>query len=163
MRQHLRTAHHARRGIALLDVIVGSIMLAVGLAVVISLTSRSLASQTDGERRLVAGWLADELLNMVIVEGPVEYPRMYDTTGQFYAPFEQYFYEVDIRDLGEGQPYRVTATVGWYTGHGGEGKNISIQTLIAERKGDPEQLRAPKERVDREERHYQRRFGEPDA
>jgi hypothetical protein len=157
MVMRVRTNHH--RGIALLDVIIGSIMLGVGLAVVISLSSRSLATQTDGERRLVASWLADELLNMVLVEGPVLYPRMYDTTGQFYPPFEEYYYEVDIRDTGVGQPYRVTATVGWNVGSGG-GEYITIQTFIAERLGEQDQLREPKEFIDREQRHYERRFGE---
>lgn len=147
-----------RRGIALLDVIIGSVMLGVGLAVVISLASRSLAMQADGERRLVAGWLADELLTMVLVEGPREYERQYDTTGRFYPPFENYYYEVEIREVGTDMPFRVTATVGWYTStHDGE--YVAIQTYIAERRGDPEQPREPKEIVDREQIHYERRFG----
>jgi len=156
-RQTVRT-RSGRRGIALLDVIIGSVMLGVGLAVVISLSSRSLARQTDGEKRMVAGWLADELLSMVLVEGPINYGRQYDTTGRFYPPFEDYHYDVDIREMGVGQPFRVTATVGWYTSAYG-GENVSIQTYIAERLGDPVQPRAPEERIDREQIHYERRFG----
>ncbi len=41
--------HHRRRGVALLDALVGGAMLGVGLAVVLSVTSRSLSTQTDGE------------------------------------------------------------------------------------------------------------------
>ena len=148
-----------RRGIALLDVIIGAVMLGVGLAVVVSLSSRSLAVQTDGEKRMVAGWLADELLTMVLVEGPVEYGKQYDTSGRFYEPFEDYFYELDIRETGVGQPYRVIATVGWYTSTY-DGENVSIETYIAPRLGDPEQPRTPREFVDREQIHYERRFGE---
>lgn len=156
-----RPIHHRnpRRGAALLDVIIGSMMLGVGLAVVVSLSSRSLALQTDGEKRMVAGWLADELLSMVLVEGPVNYGRQYDTSGRFYPPFEDFYYEVEIREMGVGQPYRVTAVVGWYTSTYG-GENVSIQTYIAERMGDPVQPRAPEERLDREQIHYERRFGE---
>ncbi len=147
-----------RRGVALLDVIIGSVMMGVGLAVVISLASRSLALQTDGEKRMVAGWLADELLNMVLVEGPMEYARQYDTTGRFYPPFEDFYYEVDIREAGVGQPFRVIAHVGWYTSPR-DGERVSIETFISERLGDPDQPREPAERVDRERIHYERRFG----
>lgn len=153
-----RCDRRGRRGIALLDVIIGSVMLGVGLAVVVSLSSRSLARQTDGEKRMVAAWLADELLNMVLVEGPINYGRQYDTTGRFYPPFEDYYYDVDIREMGVGQPHRVVATVGWYT-DAYSGENVSIETYIAERMGDPVQPRAPEERVDREQIHYERRFG----
>lgn len=157
-RKDVAHARRRRRGIALLDVIIGSVMLGVGLAVIISLSSRALARQTDGEKRLVASWLADELLSMVLVEGPTNYARQYDTTGRFYEPFDDYYYEVDIHDMGVDQPFLVTAIVGWYTS-AYDGENVSVQTYIAERRGDPEQPRQPAERVDREQIHYERRFG----
>ena len=56
-----------RKGIALIDVIIGSVMLAVGLAVVISMSSRSLLRQSNAERQITASWLADELLTMALV------------------------------------------------------------------------------------------------
>ena len=83
-------ASRARRGFALVDVIIGGVLLAVGLAVIISLNSRSLANQVDGERQLTASWLADELLSMVLVNGPVDYPKMNDTSGRFEPPFEEF-------------------------------------------------------------------------
>lgn len=151
-----------RRGIALLDVIIGTVMLAIGLAVVISLTSRSLASQSDGERRLVASWLADELLAMVVVEGPEDYPKLYDTSGRFGPPFDGYSYDLNIEYTGVITPFRVTATIEWETGQANQ--QIQVQTLVAPRREEDEQeiLREPPEPLDRETRDYERLFGSPD-
>jgi Tfp pilus assembly protein PilV len=149
-----------RRGVALIDVIIGAVMLGVCLAVLISLTGRSLASQTDGEKRVIASWLIDEIFAMVLIEGPIEYARRYDRIGRFYKPFDEFGFEVQIEDLGPGNPHRVTASVGWESMRGVQ--SITAQTLIAERLGDPDQPRKPKERVDRETRHYERIFGPPE-
>jgi len=135
------------RGIALFDAIIGSMLLAVGLAVVISLTTRSLRTQSDGERQMTAAWLADEYLNMVLVEGPVDYPKLYDNSGYCEYPFEEFQYDVNIEDQGIHLPFRVTATIRW-PGSSGE-RSVQVQTLISERGGDPNQPRAPKEMVDR--------------
>ena len=94
-----------------MDVIVGGVILGIGISAILSVTSRSLARQTDGEKRMVAAWLADELLNMVLVEGPVRYPQLYDTNGVFYEPFRDFAYDVNIEDQGIGVPFEVTATV----------------------------------------------------
>ncbi len=140
-----------RRGVALLDALVGGAMLGVGLAVVLSVTSRSLSTQADGEKRLAAAWLADELLTMVLVEGPDTYPMLYDTSGSFGSPFEAFTYDVGIESLGRGAPYRVSAVVRWADR---ERDAIRVETLIALRNGEPEQPREPFEPVDRLERYY---------
>ena len=70
MVNRITNAHH--RGLALIDVIIGSSMLAIGLAVIISMSSRSLIRQGDAERQITASWLADELLTMALVVGPDE-------------------------------------------------------------------------------------------
>jgi hypothetical protein len=141
-----------RRGIALADAIIGGVMLGIGLSVVLSVASRSLAMQTDGEKRLTAAWLADELLTMVLVEGPDQYPLLYDTSGGFAPPFEDFTYEVDIDTPDRGMPYRVAAIVRW-----GARSNdaIVVDTLIALRLGEAEQLREPNEPVDRDARYYE--------
>jgi len=148
----LRLRAH-RRGIALMDAIIGAVILGVGLAVVISISSRALARQTDGERRTTAAWLADELLNMVIVEGPVDYPKAYDLTGRFDAPFQDFYYELNLDDQGLGLPFRVTAFVRWEAG--ARWNEATVQTLIAVHGGDPiMDQRAPLEPVDREARWH---------
>lgn len=144
-----------RRGLALIDVVVGGLMLGVGLSVVLSVASRAIARQTEGEKRMVASWLADELLNMVLAEGPEDYPAVHDTEDAFGAPFEEYSYTVDIESLGRSEPYRVTATVSWP----GRAVNfVEVQTIIAAHQGEPIQLREPYEPVDRDARY----FGEDD-
>jgi general secretion pathway protein I len=144
------TRHARTRGFSLVDVMIGSVMLAIGLAVIISLNSRSLANQVEGERQLTASWLADELLSMVMVDGPVDFPKLNDVSGQFEEPFEDFRYDVDIEDKGISEPFLVTALVKW-DGAGGERK-VQVQTLIAERGGEPGEPRAPAEMIDREER-----------
>ncbi len=61
-----------RRGVALMDAIVGGVMLGIGLAVILSLASRAMAMQANGAKQITAAWLADDLLAMVLVEGPVD-------------------------------------------------------------------------------------------
>src|SRR5688572_17688098 len=121
--------HHSRhRGMALIDVIVGGMLLAISLAVVISLATRSLAMQTDGEKRLIASWIADECLNMVLIEGPINYPRLYDNSATCDYPFDQFEYDIYIEDQGVNAPHRVTATVRWPSGTSYQ--EIKVQTLI---------------------------------
>jgi Tfp pilus assembly protein PilV len=152
----------SRRGAALIDVIIGAIMLGIGLSVIISVSSRSLAMQNDGERRMVAAWLADELLNHVVIEGPEEYRRNVDLRGEYGAPFEGYSYEVQIEDIGLNMPFRVTVTVSWPSGRAMQ--QVQVQTLIAEKRGEmfEEHRREPDVMLDREQWHYERRFGPED-
>ncbi len=147
-----RTRTTTRRGIALMDVILGALMLGVGLTVIVSLASRSISLQAQSQRQLTAAWLVDELLAMVLVEGPVNYPKLYATDGQFDFPFEDYEYEVQIDDIGLRQPFRVTAFVRWP--HGADFRQVEAQTYIAQRLGDPNQIRMPLEPIDRIGRYY---------
>lgn len=148
-----------RRGAALIDVMVGAIMLGIGLSVIISISSRSLAVQNDGERRMVAAWLADELLNHVLIEGPIDYRRNVDLRGEYAPPFDAYSFEVAIEDIGLNMPFRVTATISWPSGRSIQ--QIQVQTLLAEKHGDmfEEHRREPDVMLDREQWYYERRFG----
>lgn len=152
----------SRSGFALIDVIVGSVILGIGLAVVISLSSRSLATQNEGERQLVAAWLADELLNMVLVEGPDDFPRHHAMRGGYDPPFDDYSYEMSIDQRAEGEAYRVTVHIQWDAVRGpGE---LALRTYIAPRLGKDEMdawdlLREPIEFIDREQRHHWRIYG----
>lgn len=142
-----------RRGIALADAIIGGVMLGAGLAVVLSVTSQATRRQIDGEHRLTAAWLADELLAMVLVEGPEEFDMQYDTSGRFDEPFGDFFYEIDIEDIGRDLPYAVTAMVSWESGPGV--KTVTVETRIAQAKIEEPELREPYEAVDREARYYE--------
>lgn len=142
----------ARRGFALVDVIIGGVLLGVGLAAVISLSAQALRSQTDGEKQMIASWLADEYLSMVLVEGPVNYRKAFDLNGQCEPPFEEFEYDVNIEDLGIGVPMRVTATIRW--DGAGNTRQVQVQTLLADRGAEPNGPRAPFEFIDRLNRWY---------
>lgn len=149
----IRRQHRARRGVALLDVLIGGIMLGIGLAVIMSVTTRALARQTDGEKRMAAAWLADELLNMVLMEGAEEYPRQHDTHGSFKEPFDDFGFEVIIDDQGLGVPYRVTAIVRWPADR--PFNEIAVETLVAPRRGAEDQPeREPLEPIERDARYF---------
>lgn len=141
-----------RRGFALVDVIIGGVLLGVGLAAVISLSAQALRSQTDGEKQMIASWLADEYLSLVLVEGPVNYRKAFDLNGRCDPPFDEFDYDVNIEDLGIGVPMRVTATIRW-DGAGGD-RQVQVQTLLADRGVEPNGPRAPYEFIDRLNRWY---------
>lgn len=148
----LRRPPRARRAMALVDVIIGGVMLAIALSVLIALTTRSLAAHTDGEKRLVASWLADELLNMVVTLGPDVWPKVNDEAGTFEAPFDEFTYDVSLDFLGDSHPYKVIASVNW---EGNRAEPIYVETFIAVRKGEAFAPRAPLEPLDREARYFE--------
>ena len=141
-----------RKGIALIDVIIGSAMLAVGLAVVISMSSRSLARQANAEKQITASWLGDELLSMILIIGPDEYAKSYTKQDRFDTPFEDFSYEITIEDDSFYMPLKVVATISWDAVGGTH--SIDMETMIARRHGDPVD-RTPAESVDREARYWE--------
>lgn len=153
---------NARHGVVLLEVIVAAIVLALGMTVVISLSTQSMSRQIQGERRMTAAWLADELLSMVVVEGPRNFANAEPMgwigedarDGYFPPPFDDYSYELDLEAVGDYQPYMVTATVKWMDGV--RQKSLAINTRIAPRQGEEEEElpREPMEPLDRESRYY---------
>jgi Tfp pilus assembly protein PilV len=147
-------AARSRRGAALIDVVIAGVLLGIGLAVLISLVSRSLMMQTQGEKRMTASWLADELLAMVVVEGPDEYAVVYDLSGRFFAPFEEFVYDVAIDQPSIGSAYEVSATIRWGAA---EYESVRVDTLVADREQreeDPELVREPYEPLDRDARNF---------
>jgi Tfp pilus assembly protein PilV len=141
-----------RRGLALIDVIIGSAMLSIGLAVVISMSSRSLIQQADAERQITASWLADELLAMALVVGPDEYAKAYPDSGKFNPPFEKFSYEIALEDQSEYVPVGAKATIFWNVS--GTQHSLVLETVIARRHGD-EVDREPVEPVDRDARYWE--------
>ena len=143
---------NAPKGFALMDVLIGGVMLGIGLAVTLSIASRSITAQSNGEKQMTAAWLLDELLSMVLVEGPVEYSHVQATSGKFDPPFDLFEFDVNLEDLGVGQPFLVTATVRWPQGH--STRQVQAQTYIALRNDEPYEDRIPLEPIDRISRWY---------
>lgn len=142
----------SRKGFALMDVLIGGVMLGIGLAVILSIASRSISAQASGEKQMTAAWLLDELLSMVLVEGPVEFSHVQATSGNFDPPFDLYEFDVNLKDLGAGQPFLVTATVRWPQGH--STRQVQAQTFIALRNDELYEDRMPLEPIDRISRWY---------
>lgn len=135
-----------RRGFALVDAIVAGILLAIGLAAIISLGSRALSLQQRGEREVVAATLLDELLSTVLTEGVEEYPQLHPMSGRFEDPFADFEFELSIDEGSAGVPYQVLAIVRHESG-----ETYLCETMIAPRLGEePNPPRAPLEPIDRD-------------
>ncbi len=139
----------ARRGWALVDVIVGGVILGIGLAAVVSIAERSLAMQQRSERELVAAQLLDGLLAEVLAVGVVEWSLASPTAGSFEPPHEQWAWELDIDKQGLGDPYRVVAVA-----RDRNGAEFRVETLMAPRpEGFEEPDRMPEAPIDRQARY----------
>ncbi len=138
------------RGFALIDVIVGGLLLAVGLAAILSLGARSMNLHQRGEREIIAASLLDDLLGTVLAEGPKDFPDHHEMQGTCEAPFEDFQFLVDIEDGSSGVPYKVAVSVQ----HVPTGDTWTIETLIAAKLGEePDPPRTPVEPIDREQRY----------
>ena len=141
-----------RRGIALFEVILAAILLGIGLSIALSLAAQSIAQQGLGERNIVAAWLADEQMGLVVMEGPQQFLRTHPTSGSYLPPFEEYSYEVEVQHVSDWEPYLVTVFITWDQGE----RNFLLESKIAPRQGEPEEYddRRPLEFIDREAIYY---------
>jgi Tfp pilus assembly protein PilV len=137
-----------RRGVVLVDAIVGSILLGMALVAMLGLAGRAMSAQATGEQLQTAAALLDEQLALVLARGPDNYGSAYPTQGACEAPFQSYFFRLEFSGGTGGEAYTVTATISWISG--GREHSESIQTLIAPRLGDdPDPDRRPAEQVNR--------------
>ncbi len=134
----------ARRGVILVDVVVGTVILAIALGVMLSLAARALGLQSDGRHLETVADLLDERLQLVLARGPDEYAQRFETSGVCDPPFEAYAWELEFEGGAAGDPYRVRATIRWREGF--RDRSASLETLIAPRLGDdPDPERRPPE------------------
>lgn len=137
-----------RRGVLLVDVIVGTVIIGVSLAALIGVLGRAISSQSDGEKMQTAASLIDEQLNLVLMRGADNYAGRYPTEGECDPPFQDFRYQVDVGGGSTGTPYQVRATVFWNSG--GRERSASASTLIAPRLGtEPDPIRTPDQPVER--------------
>ena len=135
-------------GFTLIEVIIAGVILALGAASLLSLTSRALQMQRRGEQKIIAASLLDELLSTVLVEGPQDFVQMNSMNGPCDFPFEEWQYKVEIDSAVGRDPFRIIATV-----YSPNGDAFDCSTLIAARLGEePNPERIPFEPIDREAR-----------
>ncbi len=139
-----------RGGFALLDVMIGGLVLAMALTVIFGLSSGALQAQAKGERRQQAAQLADSLLNQVLALGPDNYTDVFATSGRADPPYENFDYEILLEDKGIGHPFDVTVLIRWSMGS--RGFEESFETKIAPMLGEYEEdERIPEQPVDRDQ------------
>lgn len=138
-----------RRGVVLIDVLVGAVLIGIALVALNSAIGHAIARQSEGLRLAEAAMLADEQLTLVLMRGADDYGARYPTVGLCDAPFDRFRYQIDLSEGDGGEAYRVRASVFWSTPAGE--KSVVLETLIAPRDSDEEfPDRAPAEPVQRE-------------
>jgi hypothetical protein len=137
-----------RRGVILVDAIVGAVLLGMTLAALLTIAGRAVRAQGEGQRMATAAALIDEQLNLVLARGPDNYASRFPVDGPCEAPFDDYTYRIEISGGQSGVAYDVVVTVQW--AYAGRLRSASVSTKIAPREGDePDPERAPAEPVER--------------
>jgi len=160
--QACRPRRRATRGFALMDAVIAGVLLAIGMVAVLSVAGQAMKLARRGETDVRAAAALDELLSMVVTEGPVEFPKIHPVEGAFGAdsPFADFSFFVRIEQGGSGVPAEVEVTI---THEGG--RAYSVSTLVADRRGEePNPLRTPETPIDRRARideREARREGRP--
>ncbi len=127
------------------------VVLAIGIAVVVSVSSQSLANQRRGEFAVAAASILDELLAEVLLTGPDEFGAYKPLSGGCDDPWTDFSYEV-VLDPPESPmlPYEITAIVTDPLGHKHYcASRIAVQPELE----DLDRDRRPDEPFDREARH----------
>lgn len=133
----------------LAEVLVAGVILGAGLAIIVGLSGRAIAMQTDGKHLRNAAQLADDRLNLVLATGTENFARVIREQGGFDAPFQAYSYTIDIQTAGPGEADLVTCTITWQSG--GRERSMSVQAMIAPRLGDDaDPDRAPESTINRQ-------------
>ena len=150
-----------QRGFALIEVVVAGVVLAIGLAAVVSISSQALSMQRRGEFDVAAASILDQLLAEALMTGPDDFSTYRPVAGPCDAPWEDFQYEVIITVGDPGSPADVSVLV-----KDPIGRSHSVSTRLATRpelseidEGDLDsgeaRDRRPEEPLDREMRHEQ--------
>ena len=140
-----------RRGFALMDAVIAGVLLSIGMVAVLGVGGQAMVLQRRGELDVRAAAAMDELLSMVLTEGPVDFEDLHPTSGRFEwdSPYDGFEYSINISQGGAGIPAHVALTLTHDSG-----RSYTIETRIAEKRGEePDPLREPNEPIDREARY----------
>jgi len=131
-----------RAGVALLDAIVGAVILGLALTTIIGLSGQALRSQAMGYRIAIAATLADEQLSLVLARGPDNYAKSFPIEGACEEPFGEYRFKLTFSAATASEPYVVRCTITWTEPSGTQ--EVVVETRMATREGtDPDPDRRP--------------------
>lgn len=130
-----------------MDAIIAGVILSIGMLTVLSIGGQALTLARRGEVDVRAASALDELLGMVLTEGPVDFPDLHPLGGRFEpgSPYSDFAYGIEIEQGGMGVPALVRVTLVHDSG-----REYDIETLVAEKRGEePDPIRTPFEPLDR--------------
>ncbi len=112
----------------LVEVLVASVILGVGVAGLMFAATLGLRNQQQAEQRIAACFLATGKLGEIEAVGPHTYSLTRATTGSETLGDAAYQWATQIVEQTEGELFRVTVTVDW-EGAGGSGR-VTFETLL---------------------------------
>lgn len=115
-------------GMALVEVLVASVILGVGVSGLMFAASLSLRNQGRSEQRLAATYFAQEKLAEVETVGPRVWSLGRPTQGTESRGDTGYEWKLQIDPQSIGELFRVKVTVGWQSA-GGTG-SVELETLL---------------------------------
>ena len=124
------------RGFALVDAVVGGILLSLVLMTTISMVGRSVSEQRRGERTADASRLADETLELLAGVGPDRFPDVVGMRGVYEEPFDGYEYEVELDTLGGREGLYLARVEVFWEGAGETDRSVIVETLVSVARGE---------------------------
>ncbi len=119
---------HGRQGFTLVEILVSSLILAVGAVIVCHLANQCLINTTEGIRYAHGYRLLDEALNKVASGKIRELADLKTIEGDFEPRYPNYRYRIEIVRADQIDLYRVRASVLWK--EGSNEYNVQAETLF---------------------------------
>lgn len=121
-------ASPTRRAMTLVEVLVASVVLGVGVTGLISAAALSLRNQQRTEHRAAALYIAQEKLAAVDLIGAHAWAMGQETQGQETYGGVNYEWAIQIDQLSVGQLFSVNAKVKWLSGTGS--RTVELETWL---------------------------------
>ena len=92
-----------------MDAVIAGVLLSIGMVAVLGVGGQAMVLQRRGELDVRAAAAMDELLSMVLTEGPVDFEDLHPTSGRFEwdSPYDGFEYSINISQGGAGIPAHV--------------------------------------------------------
>ena len=119
-----------RVGATLLEVLISTAILAVGMAATMRAIGTCARTQSQLEDRTTARRLAEQEIATLRVQSTADSPA--DMTGQFEEPFEEYSWTAKTQRAGDESPFALVELTVWKEDGSERNPMYSTQTLISQ-------------------------------